>query len=239
MFFLTQDTLDFRFPDPRLASPEGLVAVGGDLRPERLMSAYRRGIFPWFNHGQPVLWWSPEPRAVIFPDQVRVTRSLSKRLRNGGFHVTTDTCFRAVMEGCAAPRRDDPDGGTWIVDAMIDAYCILYHLGRAHSIECWHDGELAGGLYGIALGGAFFGESMFSRVPDASKVALVHLARQLAAWQFHFIDCQLPTPHLASLGAVEMSRKEYLRRLAAAVEEPDRIGRWRIDDGIGGAGMGG
>lgn len=234
MFFLAQDSRDLRFPDPRLASPEGLVAVGGDLRPERLIAAYQRGIFPWFNDGQPVLWWSPEPRAVLFPDGVSVTRSLAKRLRNGGFQVTTDTCFRAVMEGCAAPRRDDPEGGTWIVGAMIESYCALHHLGRAHSIECWHAGQLAGGLYGIALGRAFFGESMFSRVPDASKVALVHLARQLAAWEFHFIDCQLPTPHLASLGAVEMSRRDYLRRLKVALAAPDRIGRWRFDVGGGG-----
>ncbi|MGD2063716.1 MAG: leucyl/phenylalanyl-tRNA--protein transferase [Nitrospirota bacterium] len=234
MFFLAEDTVDFRFPDPRLATPEGLVAVGGDLRVERLISAYRRGIFPWFNEGQPVLWWSPEPRAVLFPGRVHITRSLAKRLRNGGFHVTTDTCFRAVMEGCAAPRRNDPDGGTWIVGAMIEAYSTLYHRGVAHSIECWQGGDLAGGLYGIALGGAFFGESMFSRVSDASKVALVHLARQLEAWHFHFIDCQLPTPHLASLGVAEMSRKEYLRRLEAALAAPDRTGRWRFDEGIGG-----
>jgi leucyl/phenylalanyl-tRNA--protein transferase len=234
MFFLAEDTRDFRFPDPRLASPEGLVAVGGDLRPERLIAAYRRGIFPWFNDGQPVLWWSPQPRAVLFPDRVRITRSLAKRRRNGGFQVTVDTCFRAVMEGCAAPRRDDSDGGTWIVTPMIEAYCALHHLGRAHSIECWHDGELIGGLYGVALGRAFFGESMFSRVRDASKVALVHLAEQLATWHFHFIDCQLPTPHLTSLGAVEMSRSEYLQRLSVALDGPDRIGRWQFDAGDAG-----
>jgi leucyl/phenylalanyl-tRNA--protein transferase len=234
MFFLTQDTPDFRFPDPRLASPEGLLAVGGDLRAERLLAAYRRGIFPWFNDDQPILWWSPEPRAVLFPDGLRITRSLAKRLRNGGFRVTLDTHFREVVEGCAAPRRGDPDGGTWIVTSMVEAYGDLHRRGVAHSVECWLGDDLAGGLYGISLGRAFFGESMFSRAPDASKVAVVHLARQVAAWGFHFIDCQLPTPHLASLGAVEMSRRDYLRRLKVALAAPDRIGRWRFDVGGGG-----
>ena len=233
MFFLTQDVSDFRFPDPRLASPEGLLAVGGDLRAERLLAAYRRGIFPWFNDDQPILWWSPEPRAVLFPGDVRVTRSLAKRLRNGGFRITLDTCFREVVEGCAAPRRGDPDGGTWIVRSMVEAYCDLYELGYAHSVECWLGDQLAGGLYGISLGQAFFGESMFSRVRDASKVAFVHLARQAAAWGIHFIDCQLPTPHLASLGAVTMSRIEYLERLAVALDAADRVGRWEFDEGSG------
>jgi len=238
MFFLTQDTPDFRFPDPRLASPEGLLAVGGDLRAERLLAAYRRGIFPWFNDGQPILWWSPEPRAVLFPGDVRITRSLAKRLRNGGFRVTLDTRFREVVEGCAAPRRGDPGGGTWIVTSMVEAYCDLHRRGFAHSVECWLGEELVGGLYGISLGRAFFGESMFSRASDASKVALVHLAGQVAAWGFHFIDCQLPTPHLATLGVVVMSRVEYLARLAAALDAPDRVGRWEFDAGVGDAGWG-
>ncbi len=227
MFLL--DPQDPTFPPADAASPEGLLAIGGDLSRVRLLSAYRHGIFPWFSEGQPLLWWSPDPRALLFPQEIRIRRSLAKRIRNGGFTVTADTCFREVMQGCAAAPRSRGGPGTWIVPAMVEAYCDLHQAGYAHSLEVWHEGELAGGLYGVAVGAAFCGESMFSRVRDASKVALAHLAAQLARWSFSFIDCQLPTPHLASLGAVTVARRDFLRRLGEAVAMPGRPGRWRLD----------
>ncbi len=218
------------FPPVAAASPEGLLAVGGDLRPERLLAAYRRGIFPWYSDGQPILWWSPDPRAVLFPEKLEISRSLHKTLRAGKFTVTMDTCFRDVMTACAEPRPKS--GGTWITPAMIEAYVKLHELGYAHSVEVRHEGGLVGGLYGLALGGAFCGESMFARATDASKVALVQLARQLARWNFLLVDCQLPTPHLASLGAQEMPRGEFLRVLEQALTLPERRGVWRLDADI-------
>jgi len=226
------DLHDTAFPPPELATDEGLLAVGGDLSRERLLAAYRHGIFPWFSEGQPPLWWSPDPRALLFPGQMRITRSLAKRIRNGGFTLTMDSRFREVMERCAAPRRGDADGGTWIVPEMVDAYCALFKAGDAHSIEVWREGRLVGGLYGVAVGAAFCGESMFSIERDASKVALVYLAAQLARWSYHFIDCQLPTPHLASLGVVAVPRREFLTRLAAAVAAPGHPGRWQLDTNL-------
>jgi leucyl/phenylalanyl-tRNA--protein transferase len=226
MFLLSPD--DIRFPPVEFASPEGLLAVGGDLSAERLLEAYRRGIFPWYNDGQPILWWSPDPRMVLFPAELKVSRSLRKRLRRADYSVRCDTCFRAVMEGCAAPRRGQAPG-TWITAEMIEAYLRLHELGYAHSVECWRGEELLGGLYGVALGGAFFGESMFSRAPDASKVALVHLVRQLERWGFRFIDCQVSSAHLASLGAVEIRRNAFLALLEEALRLPDRRGPWRLD----------
>ncbi|MEO6696524.1 MAG: leucyl/phenylalanyl-tRNA--protein transferase, partial [Gammaproteobacteria bacterium] len=170
------------FPDVNLAlrEPDGLLALGGDLSPERLLAAYRKGIFPWYNEGQPILWWSPDPRAVLFPSRVKISRSLRKTLRQGRYRITLDQAFRSVIEGCAAPRNGVP--GTWISRAMMEAYTELHERGYAHSVEAWRDGQLVGGLYGVALGRVFFGESMFSRSPDASKVALASLARQLAVW---------------------------------------------------------
>ncbi len=222
------DPRHIRFPPPERATPEGLLAVGGDLSRERLLAAYRAGIFPWFSEGDPLLWWSPDPRALFpLPGGVRVRRSLAKRIRNGGFRISADTCFEAVMRGCAAPRRDG--GDTWILPEMVAAYTDLHAAGHAHSIEVWHQGRLAGGLYGVAVGAAFCGESMFSRVRDASKAALVCLAEQLGRWGFHFIDAQIPTPHLASLGAVAVPRAEFLARLERAVAEPGRPGPWRLD----------
>jgi len=208
------------FPDPALAEtePNGLLAVGGDLSPQRLRSAYRLGIFPWYGAGQPILWWSPDPRLVLFPDRLRISRSLRKTLRRGAFTVSLDRDFGAVIRACAAPRADA--GGTWIVPAMARAYERLHVLGLAHSAEAWRGGELAGGLYGVAMGRVFFGESMFSRASDASKVALAYLARCLSAWGYALIDCQVYTPHLASLGAVEMPRAEFQRRLAEAIDQP-------------------
>jgi len=216
------------FPDPALAEtePNGLLAVGGDLSPQRLRNAYRLGIFPWFSAGQPILWWSPDPRLVLFPDRLRISRSLRKTLRRGAFTVSLDRAFGAVIRACAAPRADAD--GTWIVPEMARAYQRLHSLGLAHSAEVWRDGELVGGLYGVAIGRAFFGESMFSRASDASKVALAHLVRCSAAWGFALIDCQVYTPHLASLGAVEIPRAEFLQRLADAVDQPVAAGAWDI-----------
>jgi len=210
-----------------LQEPNGLLAAGGDLSPERLLMAYGHGIFPWFSEGQPILWWSPDPRMVLFPDELKVSRSLAKTLRKRPFEVRADTAFRAVMQGCAAPRPGEP--GTWISAYMIAAYSRLHELGHAHSVEAWHGNELVGGLYGIALGRMFYGESMFSRATDASKIAFVHLARQLERWGFGMIDCQMKTAHLASLGAREIPREEFARRLAELVDYPNIPGHWRLD----------
>ncbi len=220
---------DVRFPPVDQASPEGLLAVGGDLRPERLLAAYRQGIFPWYNDDQPVLWWSPDPRAVLFPEKLHVPRSLQKRLRSNAFTVTLDTDFRNVMEQCAGPRPQYPEGGTWITGAMLDAYTRLHDLGYAHSVEAWHGDQLVGGLYGVALGGAFFAESMFTRVDDASKVALVRLVKQLQAWNFRLIDCQQSSPHVSRFGAEEIPRSDFIARLNHALALPGRQGRWTLE----------
>lgn len=232
MFLLKTDSADTRFPPVELASPEGLLAIGGDLRAERLLEAYRHGIFPWYSEGQPILWWSPDPRAVLFPARLKISRSLRKTLRGRKFEVTADTAFREVMQHCAAPRPDYSHGGTWITPEMLDAYCRLHQLGYAHSIETRCQGELVGGLYGVALGGAFFGESMFSRRSDASKVALVYLAKQLAAWDFLMIDCQLPTAHLENLGAESMRRRDFISALDRALSMSARSGPWRFDSDL-------
>jgi len=210
-----------------LADPNGLLAMGGDLSPARLLDAYRHGIFPWFNPGEPILWWSPDPRMVLVPGEVRVTRSLARRLRNAGFELRVDTAFTEVMRACAAPREDA--GGTWISPAMVAAYSRLFEAGYAHSVETWRDGQLVGGLYGVAIGRMFYGESMFSREPDASKVALVRLARQLQRWEFGLIDCQMETPHLASLGARTIPRAGFTARLAELVNLPHHPGPWHFD----------
>ena len=220
---------DLSFPPVERASPEGLLAVGGDLRPERLLEAYRHGIFPWYNVGQPILWWSPDPRAVLLPSKLHVSRSLQRTIRHSPFPMTLDTCFRAVMEGCAGPRPQYPDGGTWITPAMIEAYTRLYELGYAHSVEAWQAGRLVGGLYGIALGGAFFAESMFTSVDNASKAALIALVRQLKAWDFRIIDCQQSSPHIMRFGAENIPRHDFISRLSEAVNLPDRRGHWKFD----------
>ncbi len=210
-----------------LAEPNGLLAAGGDLSVPRLVDAYRHGIFPWFSPGQPVLWWSPDPRMVLIPRELKVARSLQKVLRNRHYEVRVDTSFPAVMRACAEPRPEQD--GTWINDDMIAAYGGLHECGLAHSVETWIDGELAGGLYGVALGRMFYGESMFTRAADASKIALVHLARQLERWQFGMIDCQMPTPHLASLGAREIPRAAFMRKLRELVNCAHVPGRWELD----------
>ncbi len=201
-----------RFPpvDAALKDPDGLLAVGGDLSPQRLINAYRRGIFPWYEEGQPILWWSPDPRAVIFCDQLRISRSLRKTLRRQNYTVTFDTAFTEVMHACAEPRRGSR--GTWITRPMIRAYTELHRLGHAHSVEVWDtDQRLIGGLYGVLLPRVFSGESMFSRADDMSKVALVYLATWLEERGVHLIDCQLPNPHLTSLGATTLPRATFVR----------------------------
>jgi len=210
-----------------LAEPNGLLISGGNLSMELLLDAYRHGIFPWFNPGEPILWWSPDPRMVLVPGDIRVTRSLAKRTRNGGFELRVDTAFVDVMRACGAPRKGE--AGTWISPAMVAAYTRLFDAGYAHSIETWRDGELVGGLYGVAIGRMFYGESMFSREADASKVALVRLARQLQRWQFGLIDCQMETPHLASLGARALPRAAFCARVAELVDLPHPTGSWNFD----------
>ena len=226
MVRLSENPWDLHFPPVDSASPEGLLAVGGDLRPERLLEGYRHGIFPWYSDDQPILWWSPDPRTVLFPDKLHISRSLKRGLRPGLFNVTLDRCFREVMQHCAGPRPQYPDGGTWITAGMLEAYQRLHELGYAHSVETWQEGQLVGGLYGVALGGAFFAESMFTRVDDASKVALVSLMRQLQAWGFCLMDCQQSSPHVMRLGAEEIPRREFLDHLAKALTLPERRGRW-------------
>jgi leucyl/phenylalanyl-tRNA--protein transferase len=217
------------FPPVRFAltEPNGLLAAGADLSPARLLDAYARGIFPWFSEGDPLLWWSPDPRMVLYLDELRVSRSLGRVLRSGRYTVTFDRAFEAVMLGCAGPRRDD--AGTWITGGMVEAYSALARLGHAHSIEAWSDGELAGGLYGVAIGRMFFGESMFARRTDASKVALAHLVRQLRRWQFRFIDCQMSTAHLASLGAREIPRARFAADVARLVRADPPPTPWAPD----------
>jgi leucyl/phenylalanyl-tRNA--protein transferase len=229
MFRLSANPSDLRFPPVDLSTPEGLLAVGGDLRPERLLEAYRHGIFPWYSDDQPILWWSPNPRTVLFPDKLHISRSLKRSLRPGLFSVTLDTCFRDVMRHCAAPRPQYPDGGTWITAEMLEAYTQLHELGYAHSVETWQKGELVGGLYGVALGGAFFAESMFTRASDASKVALVSLVSQLQAWGFHLMDCQQSSPHVLAFGAEAIPRPDFLNHLSIALAMNERRGRWELN----------
>lgn len=206
------DPQAFPPPDRALREPPGLLAAGGDLRPERILAAYRRGIFPWYSADQPILWWSPDPREVLFPEEFRRSRSLAKRERNAGFEVRFNTDFAAVIDACAAPRSSD--GGTWITSQMRDAYVHLHTLGHAHSIEVWFEQQLVGGLYGIQIGQIFFGESMFSRRTDASKVALSALVRAAPARGIGLIDCQLASEHLKSLGSRSMPRRDFLQLLA-------------------------
>jgi leucyl/phenylalanyl-tRNA--protein transferase len=195
-----------------LREPNGLLAAGGALAPEWLLHAYRHGIFPWYSRGQPILWWSPDPRCVLWPREFRLTRSLAKSVRNRGYETRLDSDFAGVLDGCAAPRDDEP--GTWIVPAMRRAYLELHRLGHAHSVETWRDGRLVGGLYGVRIGGMYFGESMFSRERDASKVAMARLVDEALATGIELIDCQLPTEHLQSLGATTLPRAEYLEHVA-------------------------
>ena len=229
-FWLEADSNPAHFPNPcfALEEPNGLLAVGGDLSPARLLNAYRQGIFPWYSDGQPILWWSPAPRAVLFPEQLKIRRSLRKRLRNGGFQLSLDSAFGEVIKACSAARQHQD--GTWITAEMKQAYMHLHRLGFAHSVEVWLDGKLVGGLYGVSMGKVFFGESMFSKERDASKVALVYLVRQLLAWEFALIDCQVGSAHLASLGACEIPRERFLELLDQHCEPVEcHQGHWQFD----------
>lgn len=210
-----------------LSVPNGLLAAGADLSPERILAAYRQGIFPWFNPGEPVLWWSPDPRMVLVPSEFKLSRSLRQRMKKGGYEIRVDTCFRQVMQACGEPR--DGQYGSWIGSSMLEAYTRLHLMGFAHSIETWIDGELAGGLYGLAIGHMFYGESMFARHTDASKLALAHLCSQLEKWNFGLIDCQMETAHLASLGAKPISRAAFVRELKGLVELTSVPEPWRFD----------
>jgi leucyl/phenylalanyl-tRNA---protein transferase len=218
---------DEPFPavEQALAQPNGLLCAGADLSRERLLDAYRRGIYPWYSGSGPILWWCPDPRMVLYCDELKVPRSLGKSVRNRGYELRIDTAFRRVLAGCAGPRRDE--GGTWLGADMRRAYAALHRAGYAHSVETWKDGELLGGLYGVALGRMFYGESMFSRATDASKVALVRLVGELRARGFPLIDCQMRTPLLASLGAREVPRNVFLRQLSALVNYADPPGTWQ------------
>jgi leucyl/phenylalanyl-tRNA--protein transferase len=216
------------FPHPDEAEPDGLLAVGGDLEPERLLLAYAHGIFPWYSEGMPILWHSPDPRTVLLPHRIHLPRSLRKTLRLGRYSVHLDRSFARVIERCALVERPDADG-TWITRDMRDAYLHLHELGFAHSVEAWDEEGLAGGLYGVSLGGVFFGESMFADRSDASKVAFARLVAQLERWSFDLIDCQVHTEHLARFGAEPWSRRRFLDVLARSVVRPTRRGTWRFD----------
>jgi leucyl/phenylalanyl-tRNA--protein transferase len=229
MVRLSRNPRDLSFPGVEHATPEGLLAIGGDLRTERLLAAYRHGVFPWYSEGQPILWWSPDPRTVLFPERLHISRSLKRSLRPDRFAVTFDTCFTTIVRHCAGPRPQYPEGGTWITPAMIEAYTTLHEEGYAHSVETWQEDQLVGGLYGVAIGGAFFAESMFTKVDDASKVAFVTLVRQLSAWSFRIIDCQQSSPHVLRLGAEEIPRRDYVEHVSKAVAQPGRPGPWRFD----------
>ena len=255
--WLTNNT-PFPPVESALRSPNGLLAAGGDLSPSRLLDAYRHGVFPWFNPGEPILWWSPDPRMVLIPGEFKISRSLARVLRNSSYEVRCDTAFEQVMRSCSAPRAGH--NGTWIHEDMIAAYCALHEMGYAHSVETWIGGNLAGGLYGVSIGRMFYGESMFSNASNSSKIALAHLARQLERWQSglptrlgtghfdklrtghfdklrtgHFdklrtgmIDCQMNTPHLASLGAREIPRSEFIVRLQELIHYAP-VTDWKFD----------
>lgn len=223
---------DLSFPPPELAliEPNGLLALGGDLSCKRLIHAYSKGIFPWFNEDEPILWWSPDPRMVLFPAELKISRSLRKALQKHNYQVFADRSFDQVIAGCAEPRRNQR--GTWINPGMIKAYRELHLMGYAHSVETWIDGKIVGGLYGVALGRVFFGESMFSRTTDASKIAFIHLVKQLTRWRFGLIDCQMKTAHLASFGAREIPRTQFTRIIEELIHYEGVEGSWRLDNDL-------
>ena len=225
---MTTRTEPYQFPPLEEATVDGLLAIGGDLSSERLLAAYRKGIFPWYNPGQPILWWSPDPRTVLYPSRLRISRSLRKTLRHSHFHITTDTAFDRVIVECAESKRDGTGTGTWITTEMRSAYLNLYRLGYAHSVEIWQHHHLVGGLYGVAIGGIFFGESMFSVTRDASKVALAGLVSQLLQLEFRLIDCQLPSTHLFSLGAQSIPRMEFVEELLLGINSKQMSIPWEL-----------
>ncbi len=214
------------FPNPELATADGLLAIGGDLSPERIIKAYSLGIFPWYSYEQPILWWSPNPRMVLFPDNFKRNKSLRKVVKSGKYTVTFDQNFPEIINSCATVSRIDQEGETWITNDMINAYISLHDLGIAHSVEVHFKGKIVGGLYGLSLGRCFFGESMFHRETDASKVALWHLVDRLMDWEFDLIDVQQETDHLKSLGANIISRKEFLHLLSDSLQKDSIIGNW-------------
>ena len=228
--WLDPEALEIAFPDVELAlqEPDGLLAVGGKLSTEWLLHAYQRGIFPWYGQDQPILWWAPDPRLVLFPENLHISHSLARVIKRGKFTITLDTAFNDVITACAKPRPSQ--AGTWITPEMKSAYVDLHYAGYAHSVESWCDGVLAGGLYGIAIGNIFFGESMFTEVADASKTAFIALVRQLECWGFSLIDCQVHTDHLASLGAAPVPRKEFTAMLERGCQQPDHRQPWVFDD---------
>lgn len=219
---------DFPPLERALAHPDGLLAVGGDLSPSRIMVAYRQGIFPWYDEQQPILWWSPSQRMVLFPEQLKISRSLRKAIRHHLFTITLNQAFKQVIQNCAITPRHDQKG-TWITAEILTAYDQLHHYEFAHSVEAWLDERLVGGLYGVALGKVFYGESMFSHVTDASKIAFVYLVRQLQKWGFELIDCQVYTKHLASLGAIEIPRTQFRQLLDRLCDRPIAKKEWRFD----------
>jgi len=227
--WIDPQSTDCRFPDVSLAltEPNGLLAIGGNLSAQCLLDAYELGIFPWYNAGQPVLWWCPNPRSVLYPEEIKISRSLKKTINKNEITVTLDTVFTQVIESCAASRPGA--SGTWITKEMKNAYCQLFELGHAHSAEAWFNGKLVGGLYGVAMGGVFFGESMFFRMRDASKVAFTYLVLQLDRWGYRLIDCQISSQHLASLGAREISRRQFCKILGGALGYQGQPAPWRFD----------
>lgn len=227
-FWIDPDDHSYQFPDASLAlaEPDGLLAIGGSLHPQRLLSAYANGIFPWYNKDQPILWWSPNPRAVLYPEKFIASRSLRKIINKAQFQISADREFEQIIIQCAQPRHYERN--TWITDEMLQAYVTLHQLGYAHSVECRRDGRLVGGLYGVAIGKVFFGESMFSRESNASKVALYYLSRKLLDWGYHLIDCQVSSPHLISLGAELMPREKFLHLLKQCCPLEHASGRWQF-----------
>jgi leucyl/phenylalanyl-tRNA--protein transferase len=219
---------DLIFPSPKLAAREGLLAVGGDLSQRRLLLAYQMGIFPWYSENEPIMWWSPDPRLILYPAQLRISKSLRRTINKGLFTLTMDQAFEVVIKACAQSRTYANEG-TWIVDEMISAYCKLHQSGLAHSVEAWLGDQLAGGLYGVSIGRCFFGESMFTHISNASKVAFVALVKHLRALKFDLIDCQVSTPHLLNFGAREISRAQFLDELAQALKSPTLKGRWSFN----------
>ena len=226
-YIITQIGMDHIFPNPRYASDEGLLAFGGDLNPNRILTAYRKGIFPWYNTNDPILWWSPNPRLLLYPDSFYMSKSFRRRLRNGHFKVEFDRDFQGVIEHCSKMSRKGQSGKTWITPEIIEAYSALHDMGFAHSVEAYNEyNELIGGLYGISMGGAFFGESMFSLAKDGSKIALKGLSDTLLQEGFDFIDCQLPTDHLENMGGEVVDRDIFLDELQNTLQRGGKLGSW-------------
>ena len=226
VFWLSEDNI--AFPHPELANEDGILAIGGDLSPSRLLRAYSMGLFPWFNPEDPILWWSPDPRFVLFPEELKIARSMRPYFNQHKFDCTLDTRFETVMRACKEQWRKGQGGGTWISEEMITAYTRLHQMGYAHSCEVWQEGELVGGLYGISLGKIFFGESMFTKVSNASKFGFISLVRKLREWNYWLVDCQQETRHLQSLGARNISRRDFLQFMQQNQSEPTEKGKWEF-----------